>query len=136
MQPSKAHRKTNMSNQSTPAASDEIAELHGYLTRTNQYFALWDLYKRVVSEHPADGEWEQFLREQLGPESEEDVEFGCAMVELEKLLAVYHEHKRALPMLSFERICFLHLLRGPERMAQTRAILGTLTVELTSCTSG
>jgi hypothetical protein len=57
------------------------------------------------------------------------------MVELEKLLSLFHDRNRALPGLSFERIWFLHSLRGPERMLQTRAVLGMLTSELTACTS-
>ena len=116
-------------------ATEEIRELLGHLTRTNPYFALWDLYKRRVSGHSAAGEWRQFLLEQLGHESEEEIEFACAMVELDKLLMAYREQTRPLPMLSFERICFLHFIRAPERMAQTRAILGTLTAELQACTS-
>ncbi len=103
--------------------------------QTNRYFALWGVYKRGVGEHSVAGEWSQFLSEQLGPENEEEIEFACAMMELDKLLAVYHDQNLALPSLSFERILFLHLLRGPERMAQTRAILGTLTAELAPCTS-
>ena len=39
------------------------------------------------------------------------------------------------PGLSFERIWFLHSLRGPERMLQTHAVLGMLTAELAACTS-
>ncbi len=124
-----------MSYQSTPTAIEEITELVAYLTQTNPYFALWDVYKRGVSDHSVAGEWRQFLLEQLGPQSEEEIEFACAMVELDKLLSVYCEENRALPMLAFERICFLHCIRGPERMAQTRAILGTLTAELLACTS-
>ena len=88
-----------------------------------------------MSGDSAEGEWRHFLLEQLGPGSEEEIEFACAMVELDKLLAVYRNQTRPLPRLSFERICFLHCIRRPERMAQTRAILGTLTAELLACTS-
>jgi len=124
-----------MSHQFPPTATEEIDELLSHLKRTNPHFALWDLYKRGVSGDFAAGEWRQFLLEQLGPRSEEEIEFACAMVGLDKLLAVYREQARPLPMLLFERICFLHCIRGPERMAQTRAILGTLTAELLVCTS-
>jgi hypothetical protein len=135
MQLSKAHRQTDMSHQSPPTATEEIRELLGHLTRTNPYFALWDLYKRGVSENSVAGEWREFLLEHLGPESEQEIEFACAMVDLDKLLAVYRDQRLALPMLLFERICFLHYIRGAERMAQTRAVLGTLTAELAACTS-
>jgi hypothetical protein len=57
------------------------------------------------------------------------------MVELDKLLALFHDGNRVLPGLAFERIWFLHSLRGPERMLQTRAVLGMLTAELAACTS-
>lgn len=124
-----------MSHQSSDAATEEIRQLLGYLTRNNPYFGIWVLYKRGISENSTVGEWRQFLREQFGPESEEEIDFACAMVELDKLLAVYRNQGRALPMLLFERICFLHYVSGAERMAQTRAVIGTLTAELAGCTS-
>lgn len=124
-----------MSQQFHDSATEEVLELHDHLTRTNPYFALWDLYKRGVGEHSGACEWRQFLMEQLGPGSETEIEFAGAMVELDRLLAIYRAEKLALPMLMFERICFLHYIPGAERMAQTRAVLGTLTAELTACTS-
>lgn len=135
MQRSRVHRQANMSHELHDSAADEALRLIEHLTRTNPYFALWDLYKRGVGEHSVAGEWRQFLQEQLGPGSEEEIDFATAMVELDKLLATYRQHRLTLPMLSFERICFLHYIRGAERMAQTRAILGTLTAELAACTS-
>lgn len=124
-----------MSHPFSPTAAEEICELLGHLTRTNPYFALWDLYKRGVSQHSVAGEWREFLLEHLGPESDEEIDFACAMVDLDKLLATYRDQRLALPILLFQRICFLHYIRGPERMAQTRAVLGTLTAELAACTS-
>lgn len=124
-----------MSDQPHPTSAGEITELLAYLTQTNPYFALWGFYKRSVCEHPVAGEWRQFLLERLGSESQEEIEVACAMLELDKLLSVYREQNCALPILAFERICFLHCIRGPERMAQTQAILGTLTAELAACMS-
>lgn len=124
-----------MSYPSPPTAAEEIHELLGHLTRTNPYFALWDLYKRGVSEHSVAGEWREFLLEQLNPASDQEIEFATAMADLDKLLAIYSDQRLALPMLLFERICFLHCIRGPERMAQTRAVLGTLMAKLAACTS-
>lgn len=124
-----------MSHPFPPAAIEEIHELRGYLTQTNPYFALWDLFQRRVSAESSASEWRKFLLGQLGPECEEEIEFACAMVELDKLLAIYRDQRLALPMLLFERICFLHCIRGAERMSQTRAVLGTLTAELPACTS-
>lgn len=121
--------------QTSDTPREQTRLLLSQLVQMNRHFALWDLYKRGVGEHSVAGEWPQFLSEQLGPGNEEEIEFACMMMELDKLLAVYHDQNLALPSLSFERILFLHLLRGPERMAQTRAILGTLTAELEPCTS-
>jgi hypothetical protein len=124
-----------MSHQFPPTAAEEISELLGYLTRTDPYFALWDLYKRGVCEYSVAGEWREFLLARLGPDSDQEIEFACAMVDLDKLLEIYRDQRLTLPMLLFERICFLHRIRGPERTAQTRAVLGTLTAELAACTS-
>ncbi len=134
MHHSKVHRKANMSQEFHGSRADEILQLRGHLTRTNPYFALWDLHKRDVSEQSVAGEWRQFLQGQFGPGSDEDIDFTLAMAELDKLLTTFRQQRLTLPMLSFERICFLHCIRGAERMVQTRAILGTLTVELAACT--
>lgn len=124
-----------MSNPFPLAAIVEIHELRSYLTQINPYLALWDLFKgRVSAESPA-SEWRTFLLGKLGPECGEEIEFACAMVGLDKLLAIYSDQSLALPVLLFERICFLHCIRGAERMSQTRAVLGTLTAELPACTS-
>lgn len=142
MERSRAHRQANMSDkspresvQSPDGSQEQVRRLLQHLARTNPYFVLWDAYKKGVSEHSVAAEWGQFLLEQLGPECEEEVEFARAMMELDKLLTLYRDQNLALPNLSFERICFLHFLRGPERMAQTRAALGMLTAELVACTS-
>ena len=65
----------------------------------------------------------------------EEIDFTRSMVELDRLLTLFHDDNLPLPRLAFERIWFLHYLRGPERMAQTRAVLGTLMAELGACTS-
>ena len=101
-------------------------------TRT---LALWVVYKRDVKDHPVAEEWGEYLLQELGARCTEEIAFAHAMVELEKLLSLFHDGNRVLPGLSFERIWFLHSLRGPERMLQTRAVLGMLTSELTACTS-
>lgn len=134
MQLSRALRQVNMSHASPAIATEEIRELLGHLTRTNPYFALWDLYKRAVSKHSVAEEWREFLLEQLGPVRDEEIDFASAMADLDKLLLIYRDQGLALPMLLFERICFLHYINAPERMAQTRAVLGTLTAELATCT--
>ena len=79
--------------------------------------------------------WDDYLLQTLGAESADEVAFAHAMVELDKLLGIFRDRNLALPSLGFERIWFLHYLRGSERMVQTRAVLGMLTAELVPCTS-
>jgi hypothetical protein len=118
-----------------PSPREQIQELRNHLAQHNPSFGLWVVYKRDVKDHPVTEEWREYLLQKLGARSAEEIAFAHAMVELEKLLSLFHDGNRVLPGLSFERIWFLHSLRGPERMLQTRAVLGMLTVELAACTS-
>lgn len=118
-----------------PSPREQIQELRNHLAQQNPYFGLWVLYKRDVNDHPVAEKWGEYLLQELGTRSAEEIAFAHAMVELEKLLSLFHDGNRVLPGLSFERIWFLHSLRGPERMLQTRAVLGMLTTELTECAS-
>ena len=118
-----------------PSPREQIQELRNHLAQQNPYFSLWVVYKSDVKDHPVAEEWGKYLLQELGARSAEEIAFAHAMVELEKLLSLFHDGNRVLPGLSFERIWFLHSLRGPERMLQTRAVLGMLTAELSACTS-
>ena len=118
-----------------PSPREQIQELRNHLAQRNPYFSLWVVYKRDVKDHPVAEELGEYLLQELGARSAEEIAFAHAMVELEKLLFLFHDGNRVLPGLSFERIWFLHSLRGPERMLQTRAVLGMLTSELAACTS-
>jgi len=118
-----------------PSPREQIQELRNHLAQQNPYFGHWVVYKRDVKHHPVTEEWDEYLLQELGARSAEEIAFAHAMVELEKLLSLFHDGNRVLPGLSFERIWFLHSLRGPERMLQTRAVLGMLTAELSACTS-
>jgi hypothetical protein len=110
-----------------PSPREKIQELRNHLAQQNPYFSLWVVYKRDVKDRPVAEEWGEYLTEELGARSAEEIAFAHAIVELEKLLSLFHDGNRVLPDLSFERIWFLHSLRGPERMLQTRAVLGMLT---------
>ena len=114
---------------------DQIGQLLNHLAQKNPYFALWVAYKRSVTDHSIPEEWDDYLRQELGVESTEEIAFAHAMAELDRILGILRDRNWALPSLSFERIWFLHYLRGPERMLQTRAALGMLTAELSACTS-
>ena len=115
--------------------NDQVHQLRSHLAQKNPYFALWTVYKNGERKQLTAEGWHQFLLQRLGPECIEEIEFTRAMAELDKLLTLFHDDNRELPSLSFERIWFLHSLRGPERMLQTRAVLGMLTAELAACTS-
>ena len=118
-----------------PSPREQIQELRNHLAQQNPYFGHWVVHKRDVKDHPVTEEWGEYLLQGLGTESGEEIAFAHAMVELDKLLSLFHDANRVLPGLSFERIWFLHSVRGPERMLQTRAVLGMLTAELSACTS-
>ena len=117
------------------SSREQIHQLRSHLAQKNPYFALWTVYKNGEREQFITEDSHQFLLQQLGTECIEEIEFARAMAELDKLLTLFHDENRVLPGLSFERIWFLHSLRGPERMLQTRAVLGMLTAELAACTS-
>jgi hypothetical protein len=121
--------------QSPATPREQIEELLSHLAQKNPYFALWSAYKTGVSNHSVAEEWEEYLLQELGNQSADEIAFTHAMVELDKLLSHFHDENRALPSLVFERVWFLHYLRGRERMPQTRAVLGMLTAELRACTS-
>jgi hypothetical protein len=127
---------TSIDEWQTPASPRrQTQELLSHLAQKNRYFALWTVYKRGVSDRSVTEEWDEYLRQELGTQSPDAIAFTRAMVELDRLLTLFHDENLALPSLAFERIWFLHYLRGPERMAQTRAVLGTLMAELGACTS-
>ena len=113
----------------------QIDQLLGHLAQKNPHFGLWTEYKKCIAEDLIVEKWDEYFLQKLRAESTEEVAFARAMVELEKLLRIFRDKNLVLPSLGFERIWFLHYLCGPERMAQTRAVLGMLKAELASCTS-
>jgi hypothetical protein len=132
----RAQRTISEDGAQLPATPQEqIEDLLRHLARKNPYLAIWSAYETGVSNHTLAEEWEEHLLQELGTQGAEELDFARVMVELDKLLSHFHDANRALPNLAFERIWFLHYLRGRERMAQTRAILGMLTAELRACTS-
>jgi hypothetical protein len=116
-------------------ARDEIQKLLDYLTEKNPYFAPWTAYKESIEGNFDAQHWEDYIRKELAAESEGDIVFTRAMAELEKLLLYFRDRNLPLPDDFFGRCWFLHYLRGPERMLQTRALLNTLTAEIETCES-
>jgi hypothetical protein len=132
----RAQSPTSIDEWWTPASPRrQIEELSRHLAQKNPYFALWSGYKRGVSDRSVAEKWDDYLAQELGPHRAQEIDFTRSMVELDRLLTLFHDDNLPLPRLAFERIWFLHYLRGPERMAQTRAVLGTLMAELGACTS-
>lgn len=127
---------TSIDERQTPASPrKQIQELLSHLAQKNPYFVLWSGYKSGATDRSVAEEWDDYLAQELGPHCVEEIDFTRSMVELDRLLTQFHDYNLPLPRLVFERIWFLHYLRGPERMAQTRAVLGTLMAELGACTS-
>jgi hypothetical protein len=114
---------------------EQVQELLNHLAEKNPYFALWVDYKRGLAENSDTNDWDIYLWQELGPEDEDDIAFTKAMADLDKLLLYYRDRNVPLPRYFFERAWFLHYLRGPERMLQTRAVLNTLATETGECTS-
>lgn len=113
---------------------DYVRQLHEYIAKSNPYFRLWAKFSSGIEGDSGAG-WDEYLVERFGQERSEEVEFAHAMVELDKLLRLFYDNNRALPRFSFERIWFLHYLRAPERMLQTRSVLTLLMGEISACTS-
>jgi hypothetical protein len=132
----RAQPTTSIDEWQTPASPRrQTQELLSHLAQKNPYFALWSGYKSGVSDRSVAEKWDDYLAQELGPHCAEEIGFTHSMVELDRLLTLFRDDNRSLPGLAFERIWFLHYLRGPERMAQTRALLGMLMAELGACTS-
>lgn len=120
----------------TPVSPHEqIDQLRGHLVQRNPYLALWIRYEKGAAEHSTVEKWDEYLLQKLGVHCPEKVAFAHATVELDKLLGIFRDKNLTLSGHGLERIWFLHYLRSPERMAQTRAVLGMLTAELAPCTS-
>ena len=114
---------------------EQVQELLNHLAEKNPYFALWVDYKRGLAEDSDTNDWDIYLSQELGPEDEDAIAFTKAMADLDKLLLYLRDRSVPLPRYFFERAWFLHYLRGPERMLQTRALLNTIATGTGECTS-
>ena len=113
----------------------QTQELLDHLASRNPYFRLWIDYKGRVGGEFNERAWNEFLRRQLGENDTDSLDFARAMAELDRLLVWSHDHNTPLPRHFFERAWFLHFLREPERMVQTRALLSTFVAEIPPCMS-
>ncbi len=117
------------------SAWTQVEELRAYLMDKNRHFAIAVACRQELKSSYDAARWDGCLRDQLGSVSEDDVAFTHSMVALDRLLLYFHDKSLLLPRYFFERCWFLHHLRGPERMLQTRALLNTLTSETGECAS-
>jgi hypothetical protein len=113
----------------------QTQELLDHLASRNPYFRLWIDYKRQTSCAFNERAWNEFLHRQLGENDADSLDFARAMAKLDRLLVWSHDHNTPLPRHFFERAWFLHFLREPERMVQTRALLSTFVAEIPPCMS-
>jgi len=113
----------------------QAQELLNHLTSRNPYFRLWIDYKVHAGGEFNERAWYEFLRRQLGENDADSLDFAGAMAELDWLLVWSHDHNTPLPRYFFERTWFLHFLREPERMIQTRTLLSTFVAEIPPCMS-
>ncbi len=116
-------------------AREQVDELTQHLASKNPHYALWMVYRKSLGHLPTVESWDDYLNQELGSANSQDADFTRAMVELDKLLVIFRDRNQLLPRFMFERVWFLHYLREPERMLQTRAVLTMLMAEMGACTS-
>jgi hypothetical protein len=110
-------------------------ELLDNLARNNPCFALWTHYSKFVQQQPDAPCWEEYVANECKDGADGEIEFTLLMGDLGKLLALFRNRNLALPPHYFERISFLHRLRGPERNLQARAVVQGLLEVIASCAS-
>jgi hypothetical protein len=117
------------------SSRQQTQELLDHLASRNPYFRLWIDYKGRAGGEFNERAWVTYLRRQLNEDDTDSLDFAKAMAELERLLVWFHDQDIPLPRFFFERAWFLHFLREPERMVQTRALLSTFVAEIPPCMS-
>ena len=119
----------------TPVSSRElIDELAAYLTKENPYYALWIRYTSPMSEPNNELAWEEFVAQELGDGTNEEIEFALLVGQLGKLLIYLRHRNLALPAYFSGRVWFLHYLPGAERNAHARALVQEMVEATGSCT--
>jgi len=111
-----------------------IDELAAYLTKENPHYALWIRYTSPVSEPNSELAWEEFVAQELGEETNEEIEFALLVGQLGKLLTYFRGRNLALPPHFSGRVWFLHYLPEAERNAHARALVQELAEATASCT--
>jgi hypothetical protein len=114
---------------------ETVASLLDYLTKNNPSFALWIHYTNQIQKTQDAPTWEGFVKKEFHGADDPDVEFTLLMGQLGKILVIFRDRNLALSALHPERTRFLHLLHGPERELQARAVVHGLVEALQSCAS-
>jgi hypothetical protein len=118
----------------TPVAAREtIDELAAYLARENPFYALWVRYASPTEQPNGELVWEEFIAQELGEGTDEEIEFALLVGQLGKLLTYFRERNLALPPHFCGRVWFLHYLPGAERNAHAHAVVQELAEAMGSC---
>lgn len=112
-----------------------IDNLLDNLARNNPSFALWTHYSQFVRQQPEAPCWQEYVANEFRDGAKDEIEFTLLMGDLGKMLVLFRDRNLALPPLYFERIAFLHHLRGPERNLQARAVVQGVLEVIASCAS-
>ncbi len=112
-----------------------VDELAAYLTKENPFYTLWVRYTSLVEQCKDELTWEEFVRQELGSTTEEEIEFALLVGQLGKLLTYFRVRNLALPARFLGRTWFIYYLPGAERNAHTRALVQELTEATGSCAS-
>jgi hypothetical protein len=119
-----------------PLADGELIDaLLDYLAKENPYFLLWTDYIEPAKRRIVSLSWQEFVRDRLAPNTEDEIEFALLMGQLGDLLDQFRTRNLALPPRHFSRIWFLHYLRGAERITQTRVLVQDLVEAMSPCAS-
>lgn len=114
---------------------ETVTELLNYIGKKNPWFALWVHYSNQESGLNSAGTWEEYVHQKLNSAGEDEVQFTLSMGQMGRLLDHFRNRNLALPPHYFQRIWFLHNIRGTERNLQARALVQGLVEAMESCTS-
>lgn len=114
---------------------ETVTELIEYIGKKNPWFALWVRYSNQESGLNSAGNWEEYVQQELNAAPQNEIEFALLMGQMGRLLDHFRNRNLALPPHYFQRIWFLHNIRGAERNPQARALVQGLLEAMSSCTS-
>ena len=114
---------------------ETVTELLDYIGKKNPWFALWVHYSNQESGLSNASTWQEYVRQEIPSAGEQEIQFTLLMGQMGRLLDHFRNRNLALPPHYFQRIWFLHNIRGAERNPQARALVQGLLEAMESCTS-